>query len=85
MAKTSLENLTIGELKYLEKASGVPVQQLGDLLADETKSYLPAMSGLAFIGLRRNGNANPKQTDIDAVTMDQITDWFELDGTQDPE
>lgn len=84
MSKILLKNLTIGEIKYLEKTAGVPVQQLGDLLADETQSYLPALSALAFIGLRRTGNPTPSQTDVDDVSMEQIMEWFEL-GESDPE
>ena len=81
----SFDDLTIGETRYLEKRTGMPLQKIGELMADGDASALPLMEAFAFIMLRRAGAAQPTPEQIDDVTMSQVMAFFDFAGAEDPE
>lgn len=83
--KIRLEALTLGEIKHFERVTGHPIQHLDEMLADPGTSMVPMLSALGFIMLRRSGTVLPTDEQIDALTMNQVMDAYELSGVEDPE
>lgn len=79
----SFDDLTIGETRYLEKSTGLPLQKIGELMADGDASVLPMMEAFAFIMLRRTGITKPTPAQIDDVTMRQVMAFFDFDEVAD--
>lgn len=71
-----ITQLTIGETRYLEQAIGRPLQSLGDIAEARDASFLPMVTALGVILLKRQGNPKATVEDADQLTLQEVMAAF---------
>ena len=76
--KIRFEQLTLGEIKLLQTATGKRLQALGDVFEDPDADMLPMLTTLGVILLKRSGNPTATADDADELSMDEIMAAYDL-------
>ncbi len=76
--KIRFEQLTLGEIKLLQTATGKRLQALGDVFEDPDADMLPMLTALGVILLKRSGNPTATADDADELSMDEIMAAYDL-------
>lgn len=79
MSKVRVDQLTLGELAFVEKKSGQSIGSLGDGSAPK----MALMMWLAYV-IKRREDPKFSEADAQALTLTEITDMLDTGDAEDP-